>query len=241
MLIQLSQMAVACPEFMSVDINPSLCDADGVMALDARVRIDPARCDMAAPNPDLVIRPYPDQWETSVELASGHIIDLRPIRPEDEPLYETFVAHLSPDDVRNRFFTSRNEFPHEFIARFTQIDYARSMAFIAVAPESGEMLGVVRMSADKEYTTAEFVIIVRNDRQHAGIGRALMIRLIAYARAEGLKSLTGHVLANNTRTLSFCRSLQFEQRHDCKDRDVVRVVLPLDEADLAQKPEQTAA
>lgn len=240
-LVQLSQMSVACPEIVSVDINPLLSDENGVIALDARIEVDRTRCGMAGVNPDLVIRPYPEDWVSAPVLASGERIEIRPIRPEDESLYGKFIEHLSPEDIRFRFFSPRREFPHEFIARFTQIDYARAMAFIALDPHSGEMLGVVRMSADKNYETAEFAIIVRNDKQRAGIGRALMEHLIAYARAEKLSKLSGHVLATNTGMIALCRSLGLKQRHDRDDPGIVHVFLRLAKPDVPLTGNQTAA
>ncbi|MGI9405185.1 MAG: GNAT family N-acetyltransferase [Hyphomicrobiaceae bacterium] len=240
-LIRLSQIVIDCPEIVSLDINPLFADKDGVIALDARVEIDPALCGVSAPNPRLAIRPYPNAWEKTLSLPSGHEMHIRPIRPEDEVLYDTFAKNLSREDVYYRFFTPRREFTHEFIARFTQIDYARAMAFIALDPVANEMLGVVRMSADRNYETAEFAVIVRHDKQRQGIGRSLMAHLIDYARAEGLEKLTGHVLSQNTRMLGLCRSMGFEQLHDREDPTMVRVFLPLKKNRVKSSDRRTAA
>jgi acetyltransferase len=134
---------------------------------------------------------------------------------------------ITPADLRLRFFTPKADFSHKFIARFTQIDYARAMAFIAVDPDSGMILGGARLIADPDYVKGEFAILVRSDLKGQGIGWALMQHLIAYAKAEGLQQLHGDVLQENTHMLSMCRQLGFDIR--CYEEDVTlcRVTLPL--------------
>ena len=95
---------------------------------------------------------------------------MRPVRPEDESLYRPFFAAVTPQDLRLRFFAPVKEFGHTFIARFTQIDYARAMAFVAVEASSGKMLGVVRLHADANYERGEYAILVRSDLKGRGLG-----------------------------------------------------------------------
>jgi GNAT superfamily N-acetyltransferase len=128
---------------------------------------------------------------------------LRPIKPADEHLYGDFVAKLSRADIRLRFLTPRKEFSHKFVARFTQIDYSRAMAFVAL--DEKELLGVARLGADPDYVTGEYAIIVRSDLKGTGMGWALMRHLIRYAEKEGLRELTGDVLAANHRMLDRAR------------------------------------
>jgi acetyltransferase len=180
-----------------------------VVALDARVVVDPRRIHDKAPNERLAIRPYPQAWEKRVTTLSGRALVIRPIRPEDAHLYGDFTARLEDRDVRLRILAPRKAFPHEFLARLTQIDYAREMAFVAIDPEDGALLGVSRLSADPDYTRAEYAVIVRSDLKGTGIGWSLMEQLLAYARAEGLKVLDGTVLTENTRMLEMCRQLGF--------------------------------
>ena len=122
---------------------------------------------------------------------------MRPVRPEDEPLYGPFFAAVTPEDLRLRFFAPVKEFSHTFIARFTQIDYARAMAFIALEETTGAMLGVVRLHADAEYDSGEYAILVRSDLKGHGLGWLLMQLIIEYARAEGIRSIKGQVLQEN--------------------------------------------
>ena len=109
-----------------------------------------------------------------------------------------FFAAVTPDDLRLRFFAPVKEFSHNFIARFTQIDYARAMAFIAVEEATGAMLGVVRLHADADYASGEYAILVRSDLKGRGLGWLLMQLIIEYARAEGIRSIHGQVLQDNT-------------------------------------------
>jgi len=226
-LVRLSQLIVECPAVKELDINPLLANETGVIALDARIRIEPREVEMEGPNPRLAIRPYPNQWERWASTDNGYRIFIRPIRPADEHLYGSFIGKLSPEDIRFRFLTPRKEFSHKFIARFTQIDYARAMAFVALDKEQKELLGVARLAADPDYITGEYAIIVRSDLKGSGIGWALMRHLIAYAEKEGLRQLVGDVLAGNQRMLDMCTALGFEVSADPEDPSIRKVRLKL--------------
>jgi acetyltransferase len=235
-LVRLSHLVVDCPAVKELDINPLLADETGIIALDARIRIDPSQVEKEGPNPRLAIRPYPDQWERWAPTDNGDRIFIRPIRPADEHLYGAFVAKLSPEDIRFRFLAPRKEFSHKSVARFTQIDYARSMAFIALDKNQKELLGVARLAADPDYVKGEYAIMVRSDFKGTGIGWALMRHLIAYAEKEGLGELLGDVLANNERMLDMCRALGFEIAADPDDSSIrkVRLKLPANLNEAAQ-------
>jgi len=226
-LVRLSQLVVDCPAVKELDINPLIADETGVIALDARIRIDPAEVEKDGPNPRLAIRPYPNQWERWTETVDGERILIRPIRPADEHLYGTFVDRLSPEDIRFRFLAPRKEFSHKFIARFTQIDYARAMAFVALDKDEKELYGVARLAADPDYSKGEYAIIVRSDLTGTGIGWILMRHLIRYAEREGLQELVGEVLEHNTRMLDMCRALGFEISADPEDVSLRKVRLKL--------------
>ena len=131
-LVRLSQLVVDCPALRELDINPLLANESGVIALDARIRIEGNELDVPAPNPRLAIRPYPNRWETTAETQSGLRVLIRPIRPADEPALAEFQTRLTPEDIRFRFLAPRKEFSHKTNARFTQIDYGRAMAFVAL-------------------------------------------------------------------------------------------------------------
>jgi acetyltransferase len=226
-LTRLSQLVVDCPALRELDINPLLVDETGVIALDARISIEPGEVEMEGPNPRLAIRPYPNQWERWADTESGERIFLRPIRPPDEHLYGAFIAKLSPEDIRFRFLAPRKEFSHKFIARFTQIDYARAMAFVALNKEQNELLGVSHLVADPDYVKGEYAIMVRSDLKGTGIGWMLMRHLIFYAEKEGLRELNGDVLQGNQRMLEMCRALGFAISRDPEDLSIRKVRLKL--------------
>jgi acetyltransferase len=223
-LVRLSYLAARHPEIREIDINPLLADDKGVITLDARVRVaDPA----AEPRVPMAIRPYPSQWETETELAGVGPVRIRPIRPEDEPRYREFFAAVTAEDQRLRFFGAGPKLSHGFLARLTQIDYAREMAFVAVAETTGALLGVVRFIADPDYTRGEYAVQVCSDLKGRGLGWRLMQYLIDYAKAEGLQELYGSVLAENTTMLQMCRELGFSVVPEPDDVSLRRVVLTL--------------
>ena len=126
-----------------------------------------------------------------------------------------------------RMLAPAREFSHKFIARLTQIDYAREMAFVALSPDERDLLGVVRLHADPDYVRAEFAVIVRSDLKGRGLGWQLMQHLMAYARSEGLREMFGTVLSENTTMLEMCRSLGFQIAAVEDDMTVHHVVLQL--------------
>ena len=221
-LVRLGYLVARHPEIRELDINPLLADASGVIALDARVKVeDPAR----QPRVPMAIRPYPSEWETEAHIVPVGAVRIRPIRPEDEALYAAFFARLTPEDQRLRFFCARPDLSHRFLARLTQIDYAREMAFVAIGKELGELLGVVRFIADPNYVKGEYAILLRSDLKGHGLGWRLMQHLIAYARAEKLGELYGSVLAENTTMLKMARELGFRIEPEPGDITVRHVVL----------------
>lgn len=223
-LVRLSYLAARHTEIREVDINPLLADDKGVIALDARVRVADGAVEPRAP---MAVRPYPSEWELETELAGVGGLRIRPIRPEDEVLYEEFFAFVTDEDRRLRFFGAGLGHSHGSLARLTQIDYAREMAFVAIAEGTGALLGVVRFVADPDYTRGEYAIMVRSDLKGRGLGWRLMQHLIDYARSEGLAQLHGLVLAENLTMLRMCREFGFSVEADPEDPNLRRVVLTL--------------
>jgi acetyltransferase len=225
-LVRLSYLVARHPEIREIDINPLSADDKDVIALDARVRVADT---VSSPRVPMAIRPYPSEWETETQIEPVGAIAIRPIRPEDEGLYGDFFAHVTPDDQRLRFFSAAPRLSHRFLATLTQIDYAREMAFVAIARQTGALLGVVRVVADPDYTRGEYAILLRSDLKGRGLGWRLMQHLIAYARSEKLEQLHGSVLAGNTTMLQMCRELGFSIEREPDDTGLLRVVLPLNE------------
>jgi acetyltransferase len=228
-LVKLAQLAADLPQVRELDLNPMLADQNGVIAVDARVAVAAVDAARRGPwqHPRFAIRPYPQEWERHITLHDGTKVLLRPVRPEDEPLYGPFFAAVTPQDLRLRFFAPVKEFGHAFVARFTQIDYARAMAFIAIEESSGEMLGVVRLHADANYDSGEYAILVRSDLKGRGLGWLLMQMIIEYARAEGLRTIEGQVLNENTAMLAMCKELGFDLASDPDDPDICVVKLAI--------------
>jgi acetyltransferase len=228
-LVKLAQLSADLPEIREVDLNPLLADENGVVAVDARVAIAPVGGKRrAAGHPRFAIRPYPKEWERHATLKDGTAIFVRPVRPEDERLYAPFLSQVSQDDLRLRFFAPIKQFGHAFIARFTQLDYARAMAFIAIHEASGEMLGVARLHANSNYDTAEYAVLIRSDLKGRGLGWLLMQTIIDYARGEGLRTIEGQVLNENTTMLRMCAELGFHSAPDPEEPDTMAVRLTLD-------------
>jgi acetyltransferase len=208
-LVRVGQMAADLPELAELDINPLLADAGGVVALDARMRLAPVPAGQD-PLARLAILPYPDALERQVDSTLG-ALTLRPIRPEDAPAHEDFFHALTPEDVHFRMFGMMRELTPAQLARFTQIDYAREMAFIATrhAPDADVTLGVARVSIDPDNIVAEFAVVVRSDLKGHGLGRLLMDCLLDYCRARGVAEVRGGSLAANTRMHALARDCGF--------------------------------
>jgi len=204
-LVRLSALVLSEPLIESLDINPLLVDADGAIALDARIEL---RLDKS-PRPRPAIAPYPAHEREQIEFQGRHL-ELRPIRPEDEQAHGEFFESLNAEDVRFRFFGVIRHPEHGQLARFTQIDYDREMAFIAAELEPPRRtLGVARAVLDGTRESAEFAVVVRSAIKGGGLGRRLLIKLIDYCRRTGVRRMVGQVMQDNQRMLGLARDLGF--------------------------------
>jgi acetyltransferase len=217
-LIRVGQLAADHAEVRELDINPLLADGDGVVALDARIRVAAA----AELGPSrLAIAPYPKHLESIEQARDGTVVELRPVRPEDEPLLHDLAAHMTPEDMRLRFLSPLRGLTHALAARLTQIDYDREMAL--VARHEGMVLGIARYFADPDRQSAEYAVAVRSDSKRRGIGYLLMTRLIEIARQRGIGELVGEVLRENGPMLEMCRALGFAIVPEPHDAAIVAV------------------
>ena len=227
MLLRISQMAIDLPEIVELDINPLLAGPTGVLALDARVRVQRAARPGSA---RLAIRPYPQELEELVQV-NGRDFLLRPVRPEDEPRFREAFTKLSADAIHLRFFALIRELSHTMAARLTQIDYEREMALVLTERKPAglaDVFAVVRLLADPDGARAEFAIVVQDDLVGKGLGRLLMRRIIDYAAGRDIGEIFGDVLQANARMLDLARHLGFRIVPLDQESDVVRVSLKLD-------------
>lgn len=193
-LVHVAELVADIGEIATLEIDP-VTVSDGVLQVHgARATLGPRRAESS-----MAIRPYPQELEQEIAWQGAPLV-LRPIRPEDAPAHVRFFAQLAPDDVRLRFFSAMKELPPTQLARLTQIDYDRAMAFIATrtgADGAPETLGVVRAVADPDNQKAEFAIIVRSDLKGKGLGNILFQKLLDYFRSRGTREITGEALSEN--------------------------------------------
>lgn len=210
-LIRLSQLVADFSEIAELDINPLLVAESRAFAVDARVMLAPPH--IKAPH-HLIISPYPNQYEQTLQLKNGEAIDIRPIRPEDAPLFRELFDSLSPKSVYLRFFSPMRQLPHDMLARFTQIDYDRQISMVAILPLPGgeKMLGVGRINPAPEPHQAEFSILVHDSWQQKGLGHMLLKRCLEIAGQHDIRTVYGFVLAENTGMLALGERLGFTPR-----------------------------
>ncbi|MDR3530999.1 MAG: GNAT family N-acetyltransferase [Rhodopila sp.] len=223
-LVRISQLIVDFPDIAVLDVPLLFVDAEGVLAADAWLRLrgpgePPAR---------LAIAPYPAELTEHRQIGAERMT-IRPIRPEDAEAHGAFFSRLSPQDVRYRFFSAIRELSPEQLARLTQVDYDREMAFIAVREATGETVGVSRLACDPDGRSGEFAVIVQADMKGRGLASHLMRRLIEWARLQGLKEVVGQILADNQPMLSFIRHLGFTIHRMPDDPEVMEAKFPLGE------------
>jgi len=227
-LLRVSEMVCELPWLQSLEINPLIVDEVGAVAVDARLVAD-----NIAPSADrydhMAIHPYPSHLATKWTQPDGVEITIRPIKPEDADLEVEFVRKLSPETKYYRFMNTMRELPPAMVARLTQIDYDREMAFLATIMEDGQEveLGVCRYAVNPDGESCEFAVVVADDWQHRGLARKLMGVLIETARNRGLQYMNGVFLANNERMLRFVQGLGFALSNDPEDTTVKLGVLSL--------------
>lgn len=236
-LVRLSHLTADVPQIRKLDLNPLLATPDGLIVLDARMELAATEVGDATfdTNPRMTIRPYPRNWERRFQLKDGSAVFVRPVRPEDEPAFAEFFSKTSDEDLRLRFFSYVRDFSHKFIARLTQIDYARDMAFGAF-DASGELIGVVRLHADAERETGEYAILLRSDLKGQGLGWALMQLVIEYGQAERFSHIEGQILSENTTMIDMCKALGFSLKRDPEEREIVFAKLDLATLDNVNLP-----
>ena len=164
-----------------------------------------------------------------VTLLEGEKVLLRPLKVDDTKLYPDFLAHVTSDDLRLRFFAPMRELSPDMIDKLVHYDPAKAMAFIAIEQTTGRLLGVVRLHDDDGGDSGEFAILLRSRLKGHGLGWLMMKHMIANAKEKGLKIVRGQVLTENLTMLQMCEELGFHIADDTLERGVKQVTLPLEE------------
>jgi len=228
-LLRLSEMVCELPQLREMDINPIIVDEHGAVAVDARVVLDHAPGSSGSYN-HLAILPYPSAYEREWPMKGGDLYTIRPIRPDDADMLQTFVRGMSQESRYFRFASAMHELPARMLARYTLIDYDREMALVAVhrtreAGPDGEfiereqVIGVSRYITNPDQSSCEFSLAVSDEHKGQGLGSRLMLSIMEFARAKGLAEIDGLVLANNPNMLRLMTGLGFSVRPFPEDPD----------------------
>lgn len=209
MIIRLSQLLIDFPEIAELDMNPVVIKGGKPLVVDARILV------AEAPQPSplhLVISPYPEEDEEHLVTEGGVKLFIRPVRPEDAPMFQEFFKLLSPTSIYYRFFRLVKELPPRMLARFTQVDYDREIALVGLEddPQAERMLGVARIMGDPDGKKGEFAVIVGDPWHGKGVGSSLLQKCLTIARRRGFKTIQGVVLSENTGMLALGRKLGFK-------------------------------
>jgi acetyltransferase len=208
-LIRLAQLVTDFPEIDELDINPLIVAINNTSVVDARIMLKYSEIPATL---HLVISPYPNQYETKTVLEGIGDVFIRPIRPDDAPLLVELFESLSPRSIYNRFFSLLKSLSHNMLARFTQIDYDREIALVALCKtETNEkILGVARVINEIDQKHAEFSVLVEEPWEGKGIGAELLQRCLSITKERNLETVYGQVLSENTQMVALGRKLNFK-------------------------------
>jgi acetyltransferase len=230
LLVRFSQMLVDFPQLKEVDINPLFINEKEAFAIDARIVIDKERVfAKLEPHQHLVITPYPKKYETLWKLRDGRTVLLRPIKPEDEPLWLEMFQNFSEESIRYRFFQIIKDTPHEVRVRYCNIDYDREIAIVAELTENGQrkILGVVRVSLEPDAKNGEIAFIVADPWQGLGLGTKMVDYVFEICRDMKLETIYAIMLPDNLRAINLMQKMGFNIQH--LDDGTVKAILNLKE------------
>jgi acetyltransferase len=238
-LMRVSALACLLPWIREMDLNPVLAHPLGAAVVDARIVIDPNITHTQKTNryEHMAIHPYPVELERSLKLKDGATLLMRAIRPDDAERERIFMASLSQETRYYRFLHPIAELSADMIARFTQLDYAREMALIALdtgQPADHKIAGVARYHPNPDRVSAEFAVTIGDEWQARGLGGQLMRALIECARAAGYLHIQGTIHPMNVGMLHLATSLGFTIESTIPalagNLDTVKVTLKLAES-----------
>lgn len=233
-IINFSHLVADFPQIAEFDVNPVLVSPRQVIALDARARLDRKAMDQPARRfSHLAIRPYPEELMQARHLNDGTTVLLRPIKPEDEPLWHKMLADCSQESIRFRFRYLFQAMSHEMAARYCFIDYDRELAIVAEVASQGnrELIGVVHLVCDADHRKAEYAVLVADAWQGHGLGSLLTQYCLEIAANWGLKEIIGETEQTNHRMIAVFRRYGFELKFGAAFDDpvIARKILPAKE------------
>ena len=222
-MIRLSYLAADYAEIDELDINPLLVSPDGVLALDARIVINPDKTTgKKTAYSHLALHPYPEKLVKTMKLKDGLDLVLRPIKPEDEPLWLDMIGSCSKESLYSRFRYSFHWNSHEVATRYCYIDYDREIAIVAEmnGRDGKKLLGVGRLIADPDHETVEYAILVVDAWQHKDLGNILTDYCLEIAETWNLKRFVAQTTTDNKRMISVFRKRGFEITFNPQDSTV---------------------
>lgn len=226
-LIRFSYLVADSPELIEIDINPLLVTSERVIALDARMRWGTV-CSRRehVRHPHLAIGPYPEELVQTVKLpAIPQPVIMRPIRPEDEPLWLNLLANCSPESIRRRFRSVFKEATHEMASRYCYVDYDREIPLVAEVDVAGQsqLVAVGRLILDAHHQSAAFAVLVADAWQGLGIGHWLTERCLQIANERGAIQVVAETTPDNTGMTDVLRHCGFEVTRQADPNVVVAV------------------
>ena len=208
-----SKLLTDFPQIKEADINPLLVNDKEACILDARLVINKDYvCKKFEPHEHMVISPYPKKYEMLWSLKNGQEVLLRPIKPEDEPLWLAMFQSFSEESIRYRFFEILKDTPHEVRVRYCNIDYDREIAIVAEAVENGQrkILGVTRLSMEPDGKSGEMAFIVSDYWQGFGLGTKMVDYVLDIAKERGVENIYAIMLPDNYRALTLTKKMGFK-------------------------------
>lgn len=203
-MIRMSYLVADYPEIEELDINPLLVGIHDVIALDARIVIDRNMLDRQVPRySHLALHPYPEEFVSKINLNDGTPVLLRPIKPEDEPLWLEMLGSCSKESLYFRFRHFFHWHTHEVASRYCYIDYDREIAIVAETENDGkrQLIGIGRLIADPGYENVEFAILITDAWQNRDLGNLLTDYCIAIARQWNPKRIIAQTTTDNPRMI----------------------------------------
>jgi acetyltransferase len=241
-MLLFSQLLIDFPQIKEIDMNPVLINEKEVSILDARIAVDKTRVfRKIEPHDHIVISPYPKKYELLWTLKNGQKVLLRPIKPEDEPMWLEMFQNFSEESIRYRFFEMLRDTPHEVRVRYCNIDYDREVAIVAETTTGGKrrLLGVTRLSFEPDGKSGELAFIVGDEWQNLGLGTKIVDYTLEIAKDMGIESVYSIMLIDNYRAMSLTKKMGFCLEY-LKDGTVKGTLDLNEEISEGQHPELSA-